>query len=94
MDFGQLLKEARKNKRATLREVAEAGGVSIGYISDIEHGRRRAPGMDASRAIERYLEIQDGSLVKAADVRVGVATGGKKDNRATSGNDGASQGIG
>jgi transcriptional regulator with XRE-family HTH domain len=66
MNFGQLLKKARKSKRATLREVADAGGISIGYVSDIEHGRRRAPGMDVVRRIERYLTVQDSSLTKAA----------------------------
>lgn len=32
---------ARKSARATLREIAGLMGKSIGYIGDLEHGRKR-----------------------------------------------------
>jgi transcriptional regulator with XRE-family HTH domain len=37
---GGLLRKARLSLKLTLREVAEAVGVSIAYVSDVELGRR------------------------------------------------------
>lgn len=66
MDFGQLLKAARKKSEKTLKEVSQIAGLSLGYISDIEQGRRKAPALDAVKRIEEYLGIADGALSKAA----------------------------
>jgi transcriptional regulator with XRE-family HTH domain len=65
--FGQLLKEARKKKEKTLKEVSQVAGLSLSYISDMEQGRKKAPAIDVVRKIETYLEITDGSLVRAAN---------------------------
>ena len=43
-------------------------GKSIGYISDIEHNRKRPPDLDTVGKIEDFLEIEDGSLIKLAKV--------------------------
>ena len=59
------LKEARKRAGKTLREVAEATGVSIGFISDIEHGRKRTT-TDILEKMQRVLGVTDNSLLKAA----------------------------
>ena len=64
--FGQALKEARKKRRATLREVAEKIGKSVGYISDIEHDRKRPPDLETVSRIEDFLLIDDGSLLNLA----------------------------
>lgn len=64
--FGQLLKDARKRARATLREVAEVGSMSISHVSDIEHGRRRPPDIDRVKEIERFLGVTNRSLSIAA----------------------------
>lgn len=66
MGFGQLLKAARKQSEKTLKEVSQIAGLSLGYISDIEQGRRKAPALDAVKRIEEYLGITDGALAKAA----------------------------
>jgi transcriptional regulator with XRE-family HTH domain len=66
MRFGQLLKKARKSQTKTMREVASEAGLSVGYISDIEHGRRKPPAVEVVRKIERYLKVTNGTLVKAA----------------------------
>jgi transcriptional regulator with XRE-family HTH domain len=68
MNFGQTLKEARKKKEKTLKEVGKAAGLSLSYVSDIEQGRRKAPGEDVVRKIEAFLDITDGSLLKAAQL--------------------------
>lgn len=66
MNFGQLLKEARKKSEKTLKEVSQVAGLSLGYISDIEQGRRKAPALDVVKKIEEYLGITDGALARAA----------------------------
>lgn len=60
------LKQARKNAGKTLREVAEATGLSIGFISDIEHGRKRTT-PEVLEKIQALLGVKDNSLVKAAE---------------------------
>ncbi|GFO68567.1 hypothetical protein GMLC_21460 [Geomonas limicola] len=58
------LKDARKRARKTLRDVAEATGLSIGFISDIEHGRRRTT-PEVLEAIQKVLGVKDNALIKA-----------------------------
>ncbi len=42
-DLGQYLRELRRVRRLTLREVEEQSGVSNSYLSQVEHGRIRQP---------------------------------------------------
>lgn len=65
--FGQMLKEARKRKEKTLKEVSQVAGLSLSYISDMEQGRKKAPAVDVVKKIEKFLDVADGSLVKAAN---------------------------
>jgi transcriptional regulator with XRE-family HTH domain len=71
--FGQLLKEARKESRKKLRDVAEATGLSISYLSDIENGRKKAPSLDIVKTIEGML-CTGGRLLKAAqsEMKIGI----------------------
>ncbi len=66
MKFGQLLKKARVREQKTLREVAINAGLSVSYVSDMEHGRRKPSSVDAVMKIERFLNVTDGSLLRAA----------------------------
>jgi transcriptional regulator with XRE-family HTH domain len=66
MSFGRLLKEARKRSEKTLKEVGQAAGLSLSYVSDLEQRRRKAPATDVIVKIEKFLGITDGSLQKAA----------------------------
>lgn len=66
MSFSQKLKEARKKGEKTLKEVGQASGLSISYVSDLEQRRRKAPAIEIVKKIEIFLGIADGSLVKAA----------------------------
>lgn len=65
-NFGETLKRVRMSKKTTLREVGEYIGKSIGYISDIEHDRKRPPDLETVSKIEDFLEVEDGSLLKLA----------------------------
>jgi len=42
-DLGQYLRDLRRVRRLTLREVEEQSGVSNSYLSQVEHGRIRQP---------------------------------------------------
>lgn len=53
--FGVLLREWRRQKGLTLVDVADAAGISIVHMSDIERSRRNPPGEDTIRAIARRL---------------------------------------
>ena len=65
-DFAEAFRNARVNKRVTLRRIKEATGKSIGYLSDIEHRRKAPPDLETARKIEEVLEIYDGHLVALA----------------------------
>ncbi|CAM3057777.1 helix-turn-helix domain-containing protein [Skermania piniformis] len=40
--IGESLRRSRMSQRRTLREVAGAAGVSLGYLSEVERGRKEA----------------------------------------------------
>lgn len=40
--FGNKLRDERERLGVTLRDVQRASGLSLGYLSDLEHGRRWA----------------------------------------------------
>lgn len=64
--FGEVFKESRKTKRVTLRQISEYVGKSVGYLSDIEHGRKRPPKLDIVEKIEEILNVEDQELLKLA----------------------------
>ena len=41
MTFGQRVRERRRERELTLRSLAEACGLSVAYLSDVERGRTR-----------------------------------------------------
>ncbi len=64
--FGKAWKSYRISQRRTLRSISEELGLSIGYISDIEQGRKGPPDLETVRKYERIINIEDGSLVSLA----------------------------
>lgn len=65
-DFGAAWKEARLNADKTVREVAKHLELSAGYISDIENGRRGAPDLEIVRKYQKFVQVQDNSLIESA----------------------------
>jgi transcriptional regulator with XRE-family HTH domain len=61
--FGKALKEARLKAKKTLREAGDHVGLSVGYISDIEQGRKSAPDLETVRKLQDYLRVDDDALV-------------------------------
>lgn len=61
--FGKTLKEARIRIKKTLREVGDYAGLSVGYISDIEQGRKTAPDLETVRKLQDFLRVEGDALV-------------------------------
>ncbi len=66
-EFGIALKEARKEAQKKLRETAKAVDLSVGYISDIEQGRKGAPDVLVVQKLQEFLGITDNRLIRLAD---------------------------
>lgn len=54
--LGDIIREARKNKKLTLAEVAEQIGVTTGYLSNLEKNRQE-PSLSVLRALSEKLDI-------------------------------------
>lgn len=55
--FGQRLRQLRAERGITLKEMAQAIGVSPAYLSALEHGRRGRPGWHLVQRIIACLNI-------------------------------------
>lgn len=58
MSFGDFLKEERKKKGLTMRELERRTGISQAYISQIESGKRNAPKPDLLRKLSKGLDVE------------------------------------
>lgn len=66
--FGERLRRLRKEKKMTLRGLAEAAGVDFTYLSKIENGKAGySPGADTIRTLAGVLEIDALELLRLAD---------------------------
>lgn len=66
-DFGDALKAKRTAAKKKLRETSEATGLSVGYLSDIEQGRKGPPDVEVIRKLQDFLGISDDELMKLAE---------------------------
>jgi transcriptional regulator with XRE-family HTH domain len=64
--FADAFKKAKAAKNATLREISDATGKSIGYLSDVLHKRKGAPDLETVAKIEDCLDVKDHRLMAAA----------------------------
>ncbi|GGE07104.1 transcriptional regulator [Aureimonas endophytica] len=55
--FGERIRDLRKQRGVTQREMAAALGVSNAYLSALEHGRRGRPTWDMLQRIIGYLNV-------------------------------------
>ena len=65
--FAKAFRMARLNSGRTFREIAAEVGKWIGYLSDIDSGRKHPPERSVVLRIERILGITDGHLARLAD---------------------------
>lgn len=64
--FGDALKEAKIAKNATLREMSEFTGKSIGYLSDVLQKRKGPPDFETIEKLERFLDVPNHALLNIA----------------------------
>ncbi len=64
--FAIAFRKARLNSDKTFRQIKEYIGLSIGYLSDIENGKRNPPEISIVEQIENFFGITDNHLVKLA----------------------------
>lgn len=58
--FSRFLKEKRRQREITVRDMADKSGVSAGYYSDIESGRRNPPDREILDKMMDILTLSEG----------------------------------
>ncbi len=67
--IGDVLREARTSQGRTLREVSDSARVSLGYLSEVERGRKE-PSSELLNAICEALEVPLSSVLTDAGERM------------------------
>ena len=65
-EFGRLLRCCRWNARFTLKELSGLLGCSVGYLCDVELGRKPPPSVHMLVALEECLDTHSGQLLDVA----------------------------
>ena len=66
MEFGRRLREIRKQKNVSQRDLATQVGIDFTYLSKIEGGRSAPPSEDVIRHIAKVLEADENELINLA----------------------------
>ncbi|WP_123053056.1 helix-turn-helix transcriptional regulator [Clostridium sp. JN-1] len=66
--FGEFVSERRKEKKISLRKMAELLDLSPAYWSDIEKGRRNPPNINKLQEIANILGLSHGELDDMIDI--------------------------
>jgi transcriptional regulator with XRE-family HTH domain len=61
--FGDRLRRWRSGRGVTLRDVSEASGISIAYLSDLERGKLANPTLDTLTALAAALRVSLNELL-------------------------------
>ncbi len=61
--YGDKIKELRKKKKLSQKELADQCGLSISYIQQIEAGKKNNPSLDALTAMADVLQVNIYSLL-------------------------------
>lgn len=70
--IGDVLRRARTSQGRTLREVSDSARVSLGYLSEVERGRKE-PSSELLNAICDALELSVSSVLTGAGERMASA---------------------
>ena len=65
-NFGEYLRSLREGQRLSLREAAAKTGVSVSYITQIENGKKNAPGPEVLKKLAPAYNVPVRELLKAA----------------------------
>ena len=67
-DFGQFISEQKEKRSIQSQELADRIGISKGYLSQIEHGKRLCYGKGLLPKIAEALELSDEERYKLYDL--------------------------
>lgn len=70
--IGDVLRRARMDQGRTLREVSDAARVSLGYLSEVERGRKEASS-ELLAAVCEALEVPLSSLLMEVSDQIALA---------------------
>lgn len=70
--FGEVIKQARKAKGVSLREMASRVGISHPYLSQLENGKNNNPSIDIILDLSRELDVSFAYLVHLSGVDIGL----------------------
>jgi len=66
-EFGQMLKNIRKEKAISQRKLGELAGIDFTYISKIENGTQAPPSEETIRKIAEVLNVDAHKLILTAN---------------------------
>lgn len=66
MDFGSRIRQLRKEKDISLRELADRVGIDFTYLSKIENGKVEPPSEEVIRLISQEFEVDPEDLLSLA----------------------------
>ena len=72
LEFGELLRQLRKERKKTMGDVANLLGVSVPFVSDVERGNRTPFSPERIHQIAKYLNTDPTPLLKAAAATKGT----------------------
>jgi transcriptional regulator with XRE-family HTH domain len=72
MPFGELIRASRRRLNRSLQDVADALGVSVVYVSEVERGKRPPFTVERLPALSRVLELDLDDLRAAAWAEKGM----------------------
>lgn len=64
--FGDYIRKRRMDRKLSLRDVAAAAGISVSYLTQIEHGRRGIPGVPILKRMAPLYKVPLQELLKQA----------------------------
>lgn len=65
-NFGEYLRNIRKKRGLTVLKLSDLSGVSQGFLTNIENGKRKKPSPDILKKLAQPLEVSYGSLMEEA----------------------------
>lgn len=64
--FGEYIRKLRMDQKLSLRDVAARIGISVSYLTQIEHGRRGTPGVPILKKLAPLYKVPLRELLRSA----------------------------
>ncbi|MDO8654924.1 MAG: helix-turn-helix domain-containing protein [bacterium] len=64
--FGEYIRKLRMDQKLSLRDVAASTGISVSYLTQIEHGRRGVPGVPILKRMAPLYKVPLRELLRSA----------------------------